>query len=111
MIEKTVLDYLNGKLPVKAYMEVPKTPPKEYVVIEKTGSGQENHIFSAIFVVQSVSDSLLHAAELNEAVKVAMEQSVELDEICRAELNSDYNYTDTTKKEYRYQAVYDVTHY
>ena len=49
MIEKTVLDYLNRKLDVPVYMEVPEKPEKEYVVIEKTGSGAENHICSAVF--------------------------------------------------------------
>ena len=44
MIEKTVLNYLNRKLDVPVYMEVPEKPEKEYVVIEKTGSGAENHI-------------------------------------------------------------------
>ena len=105
MIEKIVRDYLNKKLDVPAYMEVPEKPEKEYVVIEKTGSG------SAVFAIQSISDSLLHAAQLNEKVKAAMNTILEQDEICRADLNSDYNYTDTASKEYRYQAVFDVIHY
>lgn len=29
-------------------------------------------------------------------------------DISKAKLNSDYNYTDTTTKSYRYQAVYDL---
>lgn len=111
MIEKIVLDYLNKKLDVPAYMEVPEKPEKEYVVIEKTGSGAEGHICSAVFAIQSISDSLLHAAQLNEKVKAAMNTIMEQDEICRADLNSDYNYTDTASKEYRYQAVFDVIHY
>lgn len=51
------------------------------------------------------------AAELNEKVKSAMDEIVELDEVTRCELNSDYNYTDTSRKKYRYQAVFDITHY
>lgn len=111
MIEKVVLDYLNETLNVPVYMEASKKPEREYVLIEKTGSGAENHICSAVFAIQSISDSLLHAAQLNEKVKKAMKKINELGEICRADLNSDYNYTDTARKEYRYQAVFDVIHY
>ena len=37
-----------------------------------------------------------------------MEDIVELDSISQAELNTDYNFTDTQTKRYRYQAVYDL---
>jgi hypothetical protein len=46
-----------------------------------------------------------------------MDEAVLLDDIVRAELNSDYNHTDdremktARRKEYRYQAVYDIVHY
>ena len=53
-------------------------------------------------------ETLLQAAELNEQVKDAMEDIVELDSISQAELNTDYNFTDTQTKRYRYQAVYDL---
>ena len=36
---------------------------------------------------------------------------VEMDDISKCQLNSDYNYTDTTRKKYRYQAVYDMVHF
>ena len=35
----------------------------------------------------------------------------ELADICHCELNSNYNYTDTARKRYRYQAVFYITHY
>ncbi|MEI3522519.1 MAG: hypothetical protein V8Q40_16600 [Anaerosacchariphilus sp.] len=41
-------------------------------------------------------------------MKDAMEDIVELDSISQAELNTDYNFTDTQTKRYRYQAVYDL---
>ena len=41
----------------------------------------------------------------------AMEKIVEMDDISKCQLNSDYNYTDTTRKKYRYQAVYDMVHF
>ena len=108
MIERIVLDYLKGALDVPVRMEEPEEVVKEYVLIEKTGSSVENHIQSATFAIQSYADSLLRAAEMNEEVKAAMDNMVILKEISKAELNSDYNFTDQTKKRYRYQAVYDV---
>ena len=46
MIEKTVLDYLNRKLDVPVYMEVPEKPEKEYVVIRKNGKrSREPYLF------------------------------------------------------------------
>jgi hypothetical protein len=55
--------------------------------------------------------SFLDAAELNEEVKAVMEDLIARDDIVMVDLNSDYNYTDNTTKEYRYQAVYQITHY
>lgn len=116
MIELLLLEYLKSKLNVPVVME--KINDTEYVLIEKTGSGRNNHLFDASFAIQSYSDSLYNAALLNEEVKKAMlgdgvttDGFIEEDAICSCELNSDYNYTDTTTKEYRYQATYDVVHY
>ena len=82
MIEKIILDHLAEKLAVPIFMEV-----------------------------QSYAGSLLEAAQLNDQVKQAMDSLPELADIGAARLNSDYNFTDTASKRYRYQAVYDVTHY
>lgn len=111
MIEKVILDYLNETLNVPVEMEVPKNPPARYVVMEKTGSRRENLITSSTFLFRSYAPTLYKAAALNEDVKAALDNAIVLDDISRAKLNSDYNYTDTAKKLYRYQCVYDFTHY
>lgn len=111
MIEITVREYLSQKLSAKCYMEMPEKQPKRFVLIEKTGSGCENFIFSATFAIQSYAESMLEAAKLNEEVKSAMLAMRALDEICKVSLNSDYNFTDTSQKKYRYQAVFDIKHY
>ena len=54
---------------------------------------------------------MYEAAVLNERVKKAMDDIAVLSNVSKSELNSDYNFTDTTKKEYRYQAVYDITYF
>ena len=66
---------------------------------------------SATIALQSLADSLYNAAVLNEQVKEAAADMIELDKICRVSLNSDYNFTDIQTKQYRYQAVYDITYY
>ena len=111
MIETTVLNYLTSALSVPCYMEMPEDLPASFVVIEKTGTSVTNKIEKATFAIQSYAQSLYGAASLNELVKAAMDAIIELDSVSRSELNSDYNYTDTALKAYRYQAVYVITHY
>lgn len=111
MIEKNILDYLSGKLDMKVYMEIPEKKPSSFVVIEKTGSSRINHIESATLAVQSYGPTLVEAAKLNERVKQAMDDAIELPSIGSVRFSTDYNFTDTTLKHYRYQAVYDITYY
>lgn len=111
MIEKIILEHLKNKLSVPVYMEEPQKPPDEYVLIEKIGSSENDHIQSATMAVQSYADSLYGAAKLNSRVKDAMRDSITLNAVSRCKLNSDYNYTDTETKRYRYQAVFDITYY
>jgi len=111
MIEQTILDYLNDTLTEPCYMEEPEGIDT-FVLLEKTGSSLSNYVYSATFAIQSYATSLYEAAELNKKVKAAMLTIAdELNTVSKCSLNSDYNYTDTTKKRYRYQAVYDITHY
>ena len=112
MIEQIVMEHLNSSLaPVPCYLEMPEVPTGQFVIIEKTGSSITNRITKANFAIQSYADSLYDAAVLNEQVKAAMDSMLELDTISKVELNSDYNYTDTALKHYRYQAVFVVTYY
>lgn len=111
MIEKIMLDYLNGKLAEGAYMERPEDPPAGYVVIEKTGSSEADQITTSVLAFQSYAPTLAAAAALNEVVKTAVKESVELDSIGGVHLNTDYNFTKPESKQYRYQAVFLITHY
>lgn len=110
MVEETIINYLSKTLDVPVHMERPKNEPISYVLIEKTGSNTTNHIESATLAIQSYAASMYDAATLNCRVKAAMNSSVQLPEISRCDCNSDYNYTDTTKKKYRYQAIFDIVY-
>lgn len=112
MIERIVLEYLEGCLTTTPiYLEKPYQPPKTMVLIEKTGSSKTNLIDTATIAIQSYGESLVNAIELNEAVKTAMEGIEALDSIGGCQFNTDYNFTDTTTKQHRYQAVYNITYY
>lgn len=111
MIEKTILDYLNEHLTVPAYMEEPINKPASYVLIERTGSSESDLIESTTLALQSYGASLYDAAVLSMAVKAQIKQAVELPSVSAVYINSDYNFTDTETKRYRYQCVAVVTHY
>lgn len=110
MIEKIMLDYLSANLTVPVFMEEPTEDLAAYVLIEKTGSTETNHIPTATLAFQSYGASLLDAAVLNNTVKQVVNDAIQLDTISSVRLNSDYNFTDTTTKKYRYQALFVVTY-
>lgn len=124
MIEPILMNYLAAALrdelgeDVPVLMEVPVVPsddfpvwPEKLVVLEKVGGGKTNHIPNSSFAVQSFGPSLYKAAALDETVRDVMEGFTALDEISSCKLSSNYNHTDTRMKVYRYQSVYDITHY
>ena len=110
MIAKTLLDYLDSVLDVPVVMEAPEQT-SGYVLIDQTGSSRTNHIITTTFAIQSYGDSLYEAMVLNDEVKDAMAGFAELGNVTRVELQTDYNFTNTATKQYRWQAVYLITHY
>ena len=109
MIEEIVFNYLKNKLNVPVTFE--NINEVEYVLIGKIGSSRFDFTNTATFFIQSYSSSKYKASLLNEKVKDAMYDLIELDEITSLHLNSDYDYTDTTTKKYRYQAVFDIGYF
>lgn len=111
MIEDTVIEYLNNNA-VVACAEKPISPPVKYVVVEKTGSNDEDILKRATLAIQSHADSLYNAAELNEHIKLLMnDMPAHIDSVSEVSTNSDYNFTDTSKKQYRYQAIFNITYF
>lgn len=110
MIETLLIDYLSEHLEVFVGMEAPEQTT-DYVLIDKTGSSRNNHIITSSFAIQSYGTTLYDAMLLNQEVTEAMSGLIELNQITRVELETDYNFTDTETKQYRWQAVYEITHY
>lgn len=111
MIELAIKAYLDEQMSVPVFLEKPDPAPVRFVLFEKTGSGRVNRLESSTFAFQSYAESMYQAALLNTEVKEVVDGLVNLNEVGSVRLNSDYNYTDTTTKNYRYQAVYDISHY
>ena len=110
MIAKTLLDYLANQLDIGVYMEQPEQLT-DYVLIDQTGTSRANQIITTTIAIQSYGSSLYDAMVLNDRVAKAMENFVLLNEVARVELETDYNFTNTATKQYRWQAVYLITHY
>lgn len=112
MIELIVLNYLKSVLTdVTVTTEIRQGMGDTFVLIEKTGGGSSDRIFTSKIAVQSWAGSIYGAMSLNERVKEAMLNLPTVKEVTKCSLNSDYNYTDTATKHPRYQAVFDVVHY
>lgn len=110
MIETLLIDYLSEHLEVFVGMEAPEQTT-DYVLVDKTGSSRNNHIITSSFAIQSYGATLYDAMLLNQEVTEVMEGLIEFDQITRVELETNYNFTNTATKQYRWQAVYSITHY
>jgi len=110
MIETIICNYLSGVLdcPVKATKN--DRPPGRSVFVERTG-GNGRFIKHTTVAIQSYGTSMYEAAQLNDEVIEKLYGMVTLNEITKVSLNQNYNFTDLETKEYRYQAVFDITHY
>lgn len=114
-IEEVLIKYLQDAsiagVGSKVYAETPRQVPDLYIVIDKTGSGRTDGIDRATIAIQSIaSESLLKAATLNEKVLKLMEDFRSVENVFGAHLQADYNFTNTATKQYRYQAVYEITY-
>lgn len=113
MIEAIVIDYLKGRTSAgdNVDAEIPEERSGTCIVVEKTGSMTKDRITTSTIAVQSYGEHMIDAIRLNEEVKGIMEQLPELDKVSSCKLNSDYNFTDQSTKQYRYQAVFQITHF
>lgn len=107
MIELVILNYLKDHLEVPVYMEHEHDMPNRFVTFERTSGDKTNHLNKCLVAFQSYAPSLYEASLLNEQLKQTVEGMITLNEIAGVHLVSDYNFTDTQTKKYRYQAVFD----
>lgn len=111
MIELIVKNYLSTKLEIPIVFEHQQILPKKFILIQKTSGSRENFLNSSTVAIQSYAESMFEAAKLNEKIKNLMYDLITISEVSKVKLNSDYNFTDTETKRYRYQAIFDIYHY
>ena len=109
MIEKIVRDYLTEHLPVPVYTDKPVNASGSFVVIERVGGSRENLARHARMAIQSYGDTRREAAELHEEVLAVMPMMDTVDG--GVYLEGEYDFTDTSTKVYRYQAVFSITYF
>ena len=112
MIETIVKDFIDRYSSLDCYCERPETAPAEYYLVEKTGSSTANQITTSTIAVQSYAKSLYKAAVLNdEVIELLKTLPYYSADVSSVKLNSDSNFTNAAAKQYRYQAVFLITHY
>ena len=109
-IEERLIAYLSDNVDVGVFAERPKSSElsPSYILIEKLGGGQENHVRTANVAIQSIAPTMLEAMKLNEHVITCMTKMYGYPNIISVAYNTDYNFTDTSTKQYKYQALYDI---
>lgn len=112
MIEDRILTYLNQALQVPSYTEEQAHMPGSFILLQRTGGSESDYLKRAMVAIQSYAESLYKAASLNNELVNAMYDFADYDSnVSSVRLNSDYNFTDTNKKKYRYQAVFEIYYF
>lgn len=121
IIEEAVRDYLTEQIEEPVFLQEPEMNPnpalpnrerRSFVVIEKTGGSISQHMIKhATITAQSYAGTTYDAIMLNELVKTIMLNMIILNDICKVELVSDYNFPKTSIRQPRYQAVFEITYY
>lgn len=109
LIEARIISYLEAETKIPTYAEVPEQNKGSFFVVERIGARAENHVDTYTIAVQSYADTLLDAAVLSTIARHYMEDMISDPDIASVRFNTDYNFTDTTTKRYRYQALFDIT--
>ena len=119
VIELEVKKYLETKLDVPVLLVKDNNPElKNYCLVEKTGGGgRVDFLYAATITIQSYGETKQKAALLNDLIIDEMQGNginkfgiASETEVSKCECNSDYDFTDKQRKEYRYQAVFDLNY-
>lgn len=113
-IEAIVIGWLNDLVEgYPASSDTPKTLPKRFILVERTGGGREQLVGDAAEILIEVydKDSRADCSEIANYIGDHIRQLVEnYEDITRAEINSILSLDDTTKQYHRYQIYCDIFH-
>ena len=119
MIEELIFSYLSDYASVPwVAMRPPtdgdhmETATAKYGLFEKTNSTKTDHVVTSTFAFQSYAPTLLEAAQISAELRELIEALPgETTEVSKAQLQGEYNFTNTATKQPRYQAVFSLVHY
>lgn len=110
LIETTIRNYLIEKIPnVPIEVEVPDNE-SEFVVFRIIDRGKKDLIEAVTVEFFSYGESKLEAAELDEQVRTAMEEIVELPSIFSSRIGGGSDDYDEDLKKDRYRAYFNLTY-
>lgn len=108
----TQLNRHGYNIPVYLDLSGVEDLPTEYFTLVKTGSDENNYIYTSTFVLRSISSTMAKSARLNEIGKQAVARMADDNKrIIMARVGTDYPSPDYETKEYSYDAVINVKHY
>ena len=108
MIEKTVLNYLIETLETNdVYLELPDELPDTFVVFHVIDRGKTDQINAVTMEFFSYGKTKVEAAELDEKLREAMDNIIELPDIT-CHFGGGNDSPDTTIKRPRYRAYYNI---
>ena len=107
-IKKTIRNYLLEKIKnVPIEVEQP-TNESKYIVFDVIDRNKTDHINAVTVEFYSYGKSKLEAASLDEELRTAMENIVELDSIFSSKLGGGDDDFDEDLKKYRYRAYFNI---
>lgn len=111
-IETIVINHLRD-LGFPAFAEEPDKAnrPERYYLVEKTSGSETIGLQNANIAVQSYAPSLVECMGLNYAAIEKMRTLTENVQVTRCRLVTNYNYTETGTRRYRYQALFSISYY
>ncbi|MCL2492508.1 MAG: hypothetical protein FWF33_00490 [Clostridiales bacterium] len=112
-IEAEIINYLESRVDVPVYADVPEERPESFVTVERVGGSISNHVIdTANIAVQSWADTRYNASELADRVDTAiLSMPAAIGGVTRIRRDTVYNFPDPDHISGRYQGEYDVTFY
>lgn len=110
LIEKTIRDYLLNKIqnvPIEVQEPTDKT---KYIVFRVVDRAEVDLINAVTVEFYSYGKSKLEAAALDEELRAAMKDIVELDSIFSSKLSGGNDDYDTDLNKYRYRSYFNLSY-
>jgi len=113
-IEELIISYLKEQdipgIGAHVYAETPVDPPDNFVLIRRTSGSMADYIRDFAVYTETVSKTdKLQAIRNHEAVIEAMLRMPDTENVYRCRLNSDYDATQPSKLDYRFQALWQIS--